>query len=364
MAAPQPKILTAFDVPTGGWGLRLQISDVAPFDTTVDVTLDAGTYYMAWDGQDDCFLELLHSEIYAALEASGVGDYVTGDNEGKPVFWLDSDHKTNVVWGGFDIRFVWGALDGPDIANVLGFDSSSSTSLTTSTPATGTWHHAYGWYADDYLLEQHQPEDHNIPHVLQSRALDGKARTIYLDSWDINAIELAKVPRVKMYSRRVGYGEASVHPYARNAPLQCWWNEARQGIQFRFYPQESYSTALAAETGVTTGTTTTTLTDGGKTWETDPHVHTGRIVQKTFVDGNGLHTNINLRWLVSSHTATVLTLPNDVHNTAPGNGAYYIFDHTYGTYTLDQRKMREFAPREIPNIDKYDLVIPVVRYIA
>jgi hypothetical protein len=366
MAAPQPKILSVITVPTGGYDLQMKITNAVQWDTTVKLSdggdeIPAGDYFMAWSGEDNCFIQALHDAVYAALDGCAVAAYNPANSTGKPIFWLDSDHKTNIIWGGAEIRFEWDQVDGPDIAAILGFDSSNDTDLTDSTPAVSDWHHAYGWYADDYLLRSDFPEDHNIPQVLQSRAPDGKTRTIYLDSWDINEFKLGHVPLAKMFSRRVGYTESSVHPYAKNEPLQCWWNEARQGKRFRVYSHESYDMTTATEQGTSSAAGSDYIQDASKSWELDPGEHTGRILQTAY-----RASGANARYYIDEMVSTArVSLLNDLHNSSPhtGNTLYYILDHKYGTYVLDRNRIREFAPEEMPKIDKYNLTIPVLRYV-
>jgi hypothetical protein len=73
-----------------------------------------------------------------------------------------------------------------------------------------------------------------------------------------------------------------------------------------------------------------------------------------------------MSWYITSHTATTLTLPNSVCNTAIGinGGAYAIYDQRYGTYVLDLQKGKSFAPSENPDNGTYSIDIPLRKYMT
>lgn len=380
MAIPRPKILTAFTVPTGGWTLHVDISDAAQYDITVQATVAAGDYFVSWDNQSDDFLKALADALNNALDASAAA-WITNDD--AVVVYLDSDHKVNIQFDQYftsthqDVKIKWTAGEGSDIAGVLGFDGSADDAQTGGDDPlfTADWHHAYGWYADtDGILAGDMAENADHANALQSVAPSGHVKTHYVGGRQTNELQLQHVPRHKMLSADVGYTVAPVHPsganilssaYARNEPLQCWWKEARQGIRFRVYRDAHVDTAKASDQGeMDAATDATTLTDAAKSWATEPQRWAGRIL---YVD-NWSKTDAPGKWHIASNTATVLTVTAASGTDLPiddnADKTYHLFDHDYDTYVLDMERMKKFAPMEIPNIDKYNLTIPLMRYEA
>ena len=67
---------------------------------------------------------------------------------------------------------------------------------------------------------------------------------------------------------------------------------------------------------------------------------------------------------VVSHTATVVTIANHYNtglNFQPGNDIFLI-DGTYETYVLNMDETPQFDPVELPNIDRYNFAINMLRY--
>ena len=59
---------------------------------------------------------------------------------------------------------------------------------------------------------------------------------------------------------------------------------------------------------------------------------------------------------------TVTAHPSGLNITNNTN-TYYLFDHTYQTYVIDFDKTTEFSPEEIPAIDRYNIEVPLLRYV-
>jgi len=362
MSLPRPKILTELTVPTGGWVLDLYITDAVQFDTKVQVTIAAGTYFVSWDQQADDYLGALQRACYTALDASAVAAYNGANEGGKPCFAINSAGKVLIEVIGEEMRIDWTAEDGASIAAVLGFDSSAVLDMVADTQYTGTWQHAYGWYAaDDNYIKMDMPDDVPITRSLQSVVPSGQVSTQFVAERYRNELALQFVPRNRMWSNGVGYTTTPTKGYEKNQGLECWWHQAAQGKRFRYYRDSVIDTAKAEITGTATGGTTTTLTDSGRSWDTDPQEHEGKLLVLSFT-GSGQQ----MRWHIDSHTATVLTVADDVHNVAVnfGGNGYYIFNQPYRTYVVDIQRMSEFAPRELPQLDKYDIRIPMLRYQA
>lgn len=356
----RPKILTRFT--TSAMTLTLYIDNAGDFDQEVTVSLPAGDYYMAWDGQSDDFLWVLADAIYDALVASGNPIYEDTSASGKLFFELTSANKVKISVGIIeaDVRIAWTEDDGAAVAAILGFNSAANLDLTTANgwTATGTWQHAYGWYADeDGQMPSLKYVDDESANALQSVAISGHVKTQYLDSRYSNALSLAFLSRDITYSDGVGYATAPVDPAEKNIPLECWWHEARQGIEFRIYRANYQQDTTKAEiAGAPTASTTTTITDSTKAFDVDPQTHKGKMFLAT---ENGVP---NRRFFISSHTATVITFPNALFNETPGTIAYWILDQRYRTYVVDLQRMQQFAPMELPNIVRFDITIPLLRY--
>ena len=108
--------------------------------------------------------------------------------------------------------------------------------------------------------------------------------------------------------------------------------------------------------------TTNTITISSTTFPIDPQQFKGAFVYQRDTSG-GLPAIFD-SFYIESHTATVLTVA-DHHRTAFNIGTsnpFYIIDGTYETYVLDLSQTSQFAPTELPNIDRYDFEINMLRY--
>jgi hypothetical protein len=374
MTIPRPKILTALTVPTGGWTFKFYISVAAQYDTAKTVTIAAGDYFVAWDGQTDDLLRALSSAINTALATVG------GSRFCMP--YINSSNKVVIHWLGNDftgatkrqIKVAW-TESTAGLAAALGFDSSADdTSTADDIPSfTADWQHGYGWYADeDCYLQYLAVEDVNVATSPQAIGLSGVVKTQLMGTRYTNELSLQYVSRAKMYSRGIGYGTAPVYPYSRNYGLECWWQEARQGVRFRVYRDSRNDTSSAVAVGSVTADSTTTITDSSKSWTTDPEAYKGMLCylpDRLTSGGAGVAGNQPGRFYITSHTATVLTsAAATVDNLEWTNNltgvAFYIFDNRYQTYVLNASAMREFKPTELPAIDNYNLTIPLLRYVS
>lgn len=365
MTVPIPKILPAFTLDAA---LTLQLYIGAGYATGVECTINAGTYFMRWDGQSDDFLRELHRACYTALDACAVAGYNGSDNNGKPMFSINSAHK--VVISSTDpwlIRFKWSEDDGATIAGILGFDPAVDSDLAEEAVATANWQHAYGWYgSDEGQLASDDVEDQETAHVAQARALGGEVATQYLASIYDNHLALKWLERLDTFSGGIGYTTAPTDPYERNRGLECLWRAIRDGTRFCVYRDSSIDTSKAEEPGTTDVAigTPTTIEVTGKAWATSPQEHAGKVALIPVWD---TPLDAPMRYFISSHDANTITVPNSINNTDAGGWAnvpVYIFDQRYRTYVLDLSQMKQFAPIEMPGIDKYEIDLPLMRYVA
>lgn len=375
MAYPRPKILTRVTVPTGGWAWDIDISNAAQYDTNLTGTVAAGDYFVSGDNQSDDLLHALQDSIQTEIDGSAV----TGD----VCIAIDPDtHK--VVWQFFGSGFVDATGDNDvrlnlssfaeNLCAALGHDTSDVASTATDNPTfTADWHHAYGWYADeDGQLGELQAEDNSLAWIVQSTSLSGKTKSQYYGERFTNTLRLEQLERdmegrTKVHSQGIGYGAAPVHPYNRNEPLECWWEEARQGIEFRFYEDGRIDTSRAGNTGASSACNTTTLTDASKSWTVEPFRWKGRVIYIA-----AYSPAVHQCFYIASHTATVLTVANahpsgdDVDGGTGGaaGGIYFLFDHPYQTYVVDLENMTEFAPQPVGRaLDRYSISIPLKRFV-
>lgn len=378
MAIPRPKILTAIVIPAGGWVWKIYLTNVTQYDLAVTATMAAGTYFMAGDNQADDFLYELALKMNTAIDAGALAAIevlfdIHPTTRKVRIKFSDATGANN------DVKLAWTENDGDDIGKVLGFNhASDDTSTVDDDPVfTADWQHAYGWYAlsfgesasDDGWLKQLEVVDLTEITAMQARSLSGKVKTQRISAnLYSNVLDLQFVTRTRMFSDGVAYATDLTYPLLRNQGLECWWQEARNGTHFRVYRDADYSSlARASESGIQTARTGTTLTDSGKSWDIDgvQMRHKGRILYFDAWSTDG--TDIGQGFYISSHSATVLTVP-----LAPPGAPdldfdatkYYILDHTYGTYVVDLDKMGKFGWTEHQAIDRYDISISLLRYVS
>lgn len=368
MPIPQPKLLTCITIPTGGWSFAWRTSTSAGgYETDETVTLDAGDYFMSWDGQSDDLIFHLTTKMQATCPANT-----------KVLIDITSTHKVRFSFEGTamanantrDIKLQWTSTNST-LAGILGFDTSADdTSSGNYQQFTADYHHGYGWYADDDgLLMDYMPEDENIVEAVQSVALSGKVVTQKLAQKFKNLIKLRWLPQTKTFSQNVSYGATPVQgssstSYIRNAALECWWNACQNGTRFRFYADGQIDTTKAILAGAPTASNTTTLTDGNKNLTTEPQQYKGRIL---YIDDYSANLSVPGRFYISSHTATVFTIPQAHpagYNLATYATLYYVFNQPYQTYVIDLEAMKSFKPTA-PDaaLERYDIDIPVLRYV-
>lgn len=378
---PQPKLLSYFTVPAGGWQLKLYLSASAQYDTPVTCTVPAGDYVMAWDAQSTDFLWKLVNVLQTAITALG-----SPFNAGTALVAVMIDATTHKVRIGFDhtfwttatrrqVKIAWTELDGPDIAKVLGFDESADDASTaTNNPVfTADYHHAYGWYADDDgLVEGDLAEDESIPEVQQSVSpASGHVHSHYVGSRFANMLKLVYLPRLKTFSRDVGYTAASAYPFERNEPLECWWKEAVEGKRFRYYRSGQILVARAVETGAFDGVSSTVLTVPGRAWSASPQRWVGRLLYDPQYSVTSFASigQMPARYYIASNTADTLTVANtyppaDALGASSNSNTWYIFEQPYREYVLDMAKTKSFLPIERPALDQYDHPFNFLRYEA
>ena len=351
MAIPRPKILTCITVPSPGWDL-----DVEHGATSNTITVPAGDYFMSQDDQSDDFLAVVTKLI--DTEISGTYASITFNS------WIDFEtHKVKFYFSNassVSIVLDWTSGSG-NIGKVLGFDTSASDSLSgTSGTLTADYQHAYGWYAnEDGLLRDDTVEPIDIPNSPQSISPSGYVKTQHIASRFTYRMQLQFLKRDLTFSRGVSYTEESKYPYSRNKGLECWFREAKKGTRFRVYRQGYLAPSTASGVFFRSSATSSTITYTSGALQIDPQQFKGALTYQNI--------GPDTRWMVNyieSHTATVLTLANHYSvgtNYQPGNEIYLI-DGTYETYVLDLSQTSQFAPTELPNIDRYDFQIDMLRY--
>ena len=359
MAIPSPKILTCYTVPSGGYSVDIEYG--SGFGTSATITVPAGDYYLSGDDQDDdlyaVFGQLLETQIrtvYASARVYFQPDY-------------DATIKKSLIYAIFftsgNLRIDW--TTGTELADVFGFDNTTQTTWTAVVGAVlyGDYQHGYGWYADeDGQLRDDTVEPIDIPNSPQSISPSGYVKTQHIASRFTYSMQLQFLKRDLTYSRGVSYGEESKYPYSRNKGLECWFREAKKGTRFRVYRQGRFSNDSADYSATATSSTSSTITASAASFPTDPQRFKGAFVyRKTFLGGTS--TARYDSFFIESHTDTVLTVANH-HREATdiGTNLFYIIDGTYETYVLDLSATPQFAPLELPNIDRYDFAISMLRY--
>lgn len=361
MPIPRPKILTpvTFDSQVS---FNFTISFLGSLDTNLNANVAAGTYYIAWDGQDDDLIYALHAAMCTVLFIGPqFHPCIYLNSENKVVIWFNGDHYVDSSGWENDIRIRPDASSS-ELMRALGFDENrDTTSTTVDKPSfTGDYQHGYGWYANtDGQLSSLLVEDRNLTVTPQAVSLSGRVTSQNIGQRFTNRIDLEWLDRGQTFSRAVGYGETPVEPYDWNKPLECWWEHAREGTEFRVYREGRNSVDVFTETGASTAGSSSNITDANKTWQTDPQEYKDLLVTSTESEGAPSRVRI------VSHTDTVLTPPNTNPTTrsyADTGESYYILDQRYETYVVDLDSMSEFNPGEHEREDFYRITIPLLRY--
>lgn len=375
----RPRIATRITVPTAGWDFEFVITDASSLDTALTATVSAGDYFISGDNQSDDLLLELQTQIESAIDTYRTGPGAGGNITVNHHVYVDihpTTHKVRFQFGAFttgspdtsDVELTWTSTDA-DLAAALGFDTSADDQSigASNTSITADWIVSHNWFADeDGLLRSYLVVDRSMTNTLQSRAISGKVKSQQVGTMYENTLDLQLVKRAYMLSDDIAYGAAPTYPYERNQPLECWWKEAQKGVEFRVYENAYLLSARAEDTGTETAETTTTLTDTGKSWDEEPFEWKGGILHRpTF--GNGTVNDISQSFYISSHTDTVLTVPNahpSAKNVGAGSSTYELYRHRYKTYVLDVLGMNSFSPVEVTAIDRYGISIPLRKYVA
>jgi hypothetical protein len=169
-----------------------------------------------------------------------------------------------------------------------------------------------------------------------------------------------------MFSRGRQYGEAPVHPYERNAGLECWWYEAIGGRAFRVYrngrAEHGTDYSRAYDRGSMSGATPTVLTDAARAWGTEPQRHAGQLLLIESFSDDG---DKPLRLHITSNTATTITTYGEACGRDLDNDGtlYSVYEGIYKTRVLDIQRMSEMTTTEIEAINRYHIEIPMLRYV-
>ena len=375
---PRPALLTAITIPTGGWTFKLYLSKTNPYDTAVTVTLAAGDYFLSGDNQADDLLYELQSKAQAGITALGSpfndgyhGIYaflanVSATTQRQVQIWFEcgfAGHPQN------HIKVAWTECTAGLYA-ALGFDGSADD--TSPGTDAGTYFVAdyaapYSWYADeDSQLEDLPIYDKSTVSATQQRGpIDGRVKTCQLGEMFDGSLTLSWLSRSLMYSDGKDYGSTPPYPLVLNKGLECWWRQAMKGKQFRVYLHKQ-PIGFSPQEGLTpTLTTTTTVSDSGKSWAVNRWA--GYILRAK------LHTwryNVAMaqEFYIASNTATKITVANthpDGITLYSGSETFEIWEHTYKTYVLNVNQMKTFEPHPMSReIDYYGVTLPLFRYVA
>ena len=390
MPIPWPKILSAFTVPAGGWDLNFLVTVTSDYDTALSATIPAGTYFIAWDYQDDCLLFQIEDGLRRAMNA------ISTPSAGRYGIkaYIDTNNRVNIAFPGTrfqgsynKVRFKTTTSTAAAV-KALGFDTSADIDGSGDNPIfTATYQHAYGWYAThDGQLDSLLVEDARVTTTHQRVSPSGAVLGQQIGERYSNELRLQWLTRANTFSDGIGYTEASVHPYARNVGLECWWREAMQSKRFRVYRHASNpasSTAIDSSKAIAALTTpawaagalTRYTTDGAIVLQTDPEQYTGLLCAlMSGSEYSGAENDFSdiqhaidapHRFYIASNTDDDLYSPNGVF-VGPDLLAdtLYVFDESYETYVVDLGRMGRFAPREHQGEDYYDIDIPLLRYEA
>lgn len=370
MSIVRPKILPLVTIPTGGYDINFKISVAASLDTSLTATITAGDYFMAWDGYTDDLVYEIAGAIQLAITTAGHG---TGR---RCHCYIDSDHKLNIRFYGSayvssvgwenDVEITWATSD-TGIVEICGSDGTTWSSTNTDHPYwTGDYQHGYAWYAsEDHVLSDLMPYDSEIARIAQTTALDGTTKTVLWGSRYVNNLSLQNVKHVDMWSNGSAYGESVSYGLERNRGLECWWRLARQGTRFRLYRNDSVlvDAAGAVAAGVNSTTDTDSLRYTSGNWTDDEWIGMAALWYRGASTVTGMPGRFRIDDNDNEYILAESSLPGGGTVDESASQQFFIKDLRFQTYILNTEEMSQFNPIEVPNIDRYDIEIPLKRYV-
>jgi len=365
MPIPRPKILSPVTF-ASSQDFEFRVSVAGDRDTTLTATVAAGTYYVAFDGQSDDLVRALQEAMATETDSAGLGF------DGRPNVYINDDNKVVIHFCGdyyVDGAFGWEnnvrirpVASDADLMKALGFNPGDDhSSSSTDYPSFVADHeHGYGWYANaDGQLASLLVEDRNLTTTPQAVSISGRVTSQNIGQRFKNNLELEWLDRGQTFSRGVVYGDTPLHPYDWNVPLECWWESARKGTEFRVYREGRNGVGVFIETGTSSAGSTSQVTDSSKSWSTTPQEYAGLACYTTF------RSNSYQRMYISSNTSDDLVAPStrsDGAGWCSTNDRFWVVDHRYQTYVVDLEAMKEFNPGEHEMEDYYRISIPLLRY--
>lgn len=370
MSVVTPKILTMITVPTGGYDLEFTISISSSLNTALTATIAAGEYFMSWDGYSDDLVYAIAGAMRTAIVNAGYGTnryvhcYINSDK--RLVIRFYGSAFEDSVGHENDVKISWSTSDA-GIVEACGSDGTDWTSTATDNPYwTGDNRHGFAWYAEEeHVLSGLMPYDSEIARIAQQTALDGTTKTVLWGSRYVNSLSLQNIKHVDMHSNGSSYGDAVSYGLEVNRGLECWWRSARNGTRFRVYRSDSVSvdSTLAIASGVNSVSESDALKQTSAGWATDKWVGMSVLWNR----GAGVVSGMPARFRIDSNDDERVyaesTLPGGDFVDATSSEQFFIKDLRFGTYILDTEKMSKWEPIEVPNIDRYDITIPLKRYV-
>jgi len=282
-----PKILTQLTIVAG-------VNDKIAWTTTTDgagtTTLDAGDYYLSWDGRlststgDDDLCKEIENQLQGDI-TYGV-KVMIGDDDDVPFTGLKRG-KVRIHFVGTNAHTIdlkWATDSTTEaLAKILGFDERATDQETIAAGVAdfdADYQHAYGWYpvaADNewtVMSIGHDPAMHRETYDADI-AGDGSPWGMSFGSSRMHRTVLRFMSEAEVWSNNQAYTEIPAYPLditSMNRALECWHLATRDGTPFRLYP-DSMGAAVESDTAdAHADTTDTKIARAAASWKRDEYV--------------------------------------------------------------------------------------------
>lgn len=214
--------------------LRIRHTVTTQFDTNTDLTIPAGSYYVSGDGGTDDLLAEIMEQHNASRPSANYLLLVTYDWDSRKIVFNFAG--TAFASGGTADVEINRTATSDDIAKAIGFTDTIQSIGTADPNISMQQRPAYVWTAGTEGALAPYTKPSISPVAYQSISIGKVIKTQYAGNTRTMSLGLHGLTDLDTWSGGKSYGEVTNYPYPYNRGLECWYYEAIQAKQFRFYP--------------------------------------------------------------------------------------------------------------------------------